>query len=114
MSASTPKHVLSDIWRAAGHPEAALGAVDLTGNEPVLPSSFRVGTAAQATIAAAALAASELWRLRRDRIPQRTVLAHRWKAPVRVSRPDRGTVSLRRRPLGAASHQFAASSRWGP
>jgi len=64
MTASTPKHVLSEIWRAAGHPEAALDAVDLTGNEPVLPSSFRVGTAAQATIAAAALAASELWRLR--------------------------------------------------
>ena len=67
MTASTPKHVLSDIWRAAGHPEAALAAVDLTGNEPVLPSSFRVGTAAQATIAAAALAASELWRLRTGR-----------------------------------------------
>jgi crotonobetainyl-CoA:carnitine CoA-transferase CaiB-like acyl-CoA transferase len=67
MTASTPRHVLSDIWRAAGHPEAALDAVDLTGNEPVLPSSFRVGTAAQATIAAAALAASELWRLRTGR-----------------------------------------------
>ena len=67
MTASTPKHVLSEIWRAAGHPEAALAAVDLTGNEPVLPSSFRVGTAAQATIAAAALAASELWRLRTGR-----------------------------------------------
>src|SRR5262249_37653925 len=67
MTASTPKHVLSEIWRAAGHPEAALDAVDLTGNEPVLPSSFRVGTAAQATIAAAALAASELWRLRTGR-----------------------------------------------
>jgi crotonobetainyl-CoA:carnitine CoA-transferase CaiB-like acyl-CoA transferase len=67
MTASSPKHVLSEIWRAAGHPEAALGAVDLTGDEPVLPSSFRVGTAAQATIAAAALAASELWRLRTSR-----------------------------------------------
>src|SRR5262245_65444890 len=67
MTASTPRHVLSEIWRAAGHPEAALDAVDLTGNEPVLPSSFRVGTAAQATIAAAALAASELWRLRTGR-----------------------------------------------
>jgi len=67
MTASTAKHVLSDIWRAAGHPEAALETVDLTGSEPVLPSSFRVGTAAQTTIAAAALAASELWRLRTGR-----------------------------------------------
>ncbi len=67
MTASTAKHVLSDIWRAAGHPEAALETVDLTGSEPVLPSSFRVGTAAQTTIAAAALAASGLWRLRTGR-----------------------------------------------
>ena len=67
MTASTAKHVLADIWRAAGHAEAALETVDLTGSEPVLPSSFRVGTAAQTTIAAAALAASELWRLRTGR-----------------------------------------------
>src|SRR5205807_3272165 len=67
MTASSPRHVLAGIWRAAGHPEAALETVALTGSEPVLPSSFRVGTAAQATIAAAALAASELWRLRTGR-----------------------------------------------
>jgi len=67
MTASTAKHVLADIWRAAGHAEAALETVDLTGSEPVLPSSFRVGTAAQTTIAAAALAANELWRLRTGR-----------------------------------------------
>src|SRR5215471_19143627 len=67
MTASLSRHALGEIWHAAGHDEAALAAVDLTGNEPVLPSSFRVGTAAQATIAAAALAASELWRLRTGR-----------------------------------------------
>src|SRR5262245_61421110 len=108
MTASTPKHVLSEIWRAAGHPEAALDAVDLTGNEPVLPSSFRVGTAAQATIAAAALAASELWRLRtggsqRVSVDMRNAAiefrSERYllvdgKPPVGVSRPDRGTLSL--------------------
>ena len=67
MTAPSAKQVVSDIWRDAGHPETALEAVELTGTEPVLPSSFRVGTAAQATIAAAALAASELWRLRTGR-----------------------------------------------
>jgi len=50
--------------------------VDLPGAEPVLPSSFAIGTAAQASIAAAALAAAELWRLRtgerqRVRVPMR-------------------------------------------
>jgi len=65
MAAANPKNALAALWRAADAPEAALAAVELTGAEPVLPSSFAVGTAAQATIAAAALAAGELWRLRK-------------------------------------------------
>src|SRR5438876_8389065 len=67
MTAPNPKKILAALWRAGGHPEAALDAIELTGVEPVLPSSFAVGTAAQATIGAAALAAGELWRLRTGR-----------------------------------------------
>jgi crotonobetainyl-CoA:carnitine CoA-transferase CaiB-like acyl-CoA transferase len=59
--------VLADLWRSAGHDDAALRQIQFTGAEPVLPSSFAVGTAAQATIGAAALAAAELWRLRGGR-----------------------------------------------
>ena len=51
---------LVPIWRAAGLPAATLQQLSLTGHEPVLPSSFAVGTAAQTTLAAAALAATEL------------------------------------------------------
>ena len=58
---------LADLWSLAGCDPAALGRMELTGHEPVLPSIFRVGTAAQASIGAAALAASELWRLRTGR-----------------------------------------------
>jgi crotonobetainyl-CoA:carnitine CoA-transferase CaiB-like acyl-CoA transferase len=67
MSAPVPANVLAGLWRAAGHDDAALNAIALTGAEPVLPSSFAVGTAAQASIAAAALAAGELWWLRTGR-----------------------------------------------
>ena len=67
MTAPDSKHVLASLWRFAGQPAEALDAVDLTGSEPVLPSSFAVGTAAQTTIAASALAAAELWRLRTGR-----------------------------------------------
>jgi crotonobetainyl-CoA:carnitine CoA-transferase CaiB-like acyl-CoA transferase len=67
MTAPDPKKVLAAVWRAAANPEAALGAIELSGAEPVLPSSFAIGIAAQATIAAAALAADELWRLRTGR-----------------------------------------------
>jgi crotonobetainyl-CoA:carnitine CoA-transferase CaiB-like acyl-CoA transferase len=66
-SAASSKDVLAALWRNAGQPDAALAAVDLTGAEPVLPSTFAVGTVAQSTIAASALAASELWRLRTGR-----------------------------------------------
>jgi crotonobetainyl-CoA:carnitine CoA-transferase CaiB-like acyl-CoA transferase len=60
----TPREILSDLWRLAGGEPSALDAVTLTGAEPILPSSFRVGAAAQAPVAAAALAAADIWRLR--------------------------------------------------
>src|SRR5438477_1642836 len=58
---------LAQLWQAAGQPAEALSRIKLTGAEPALPSSFAIGTAAQAIIAAAALAAAELWRLRTGR-----------------------------------------------
>jgi crotonobetainyl-CoA:carnitine CoA-transferase CaiB-like acyl-CoA transferase len=59
--------VLRRLWLAAGGDAAVLHNVALSGADPVLPSSFRVGTAAQATIAAAGLAAAEVWRHRTRR-----------------------------------------------
>ncbi len=67
MPAPNATEVLAGLWRGAGFDDAALRHVAFTGAEPVLPSSFAVGTAAQATIGAAALAAAELWRLRGGR-----------------------------------------------
>jgi crotonobetainyl-CoA:carnitine CoA-transferase CaiB-like acyl-CoA transferase len=59
--------VLRDLWLAAGGEPEALANVALTGADPALPSSFRVGTAAQAVIAAAGLAAASIWRQRSGR-----------------------------------------------
>jgi crotonobetainyl-CoA:carnitine CoA-transferase CaiB-like acyl-CoA transferase len=67
MPVPDPVYVLTELWRAAGFDDAALRNVTFTGDEPVLPSSFAVGTAAQATIGTVALAAAELWRLRTGR-----------------------------------------------
>ena len=67
------KAALASLWRLAGQPDAAVDAVTLTGAEPALPSSFAIGTAAQASIAASALAAAELWRLRSGRRQQVSV-----------------------------------------
>ena len=55
-----PSRALESLWRDAGLPVASLAHATLTGTEPVLPSSFAVGTAAQASFAAAALAAAEI------------------------------------------------------
>jgi crotonobetainyl-CoA:carnitine CoA-transferase CaiB-like acyl-CoA transferase len=51
---------LGPIWRAAGLPVDALNHVTPTGADPVLRSSFAVGSAAQASLAAAALAATQI------------------------------------------------------
>jgi crotonobetainyl-CoA:carnitine CoA-transferase CaiB-like acyl-CoA transferase len=60
----SPRDILSDIWLAAGGEPSALDRVRLTGEEPQLPSSFRVAAAAQASIAATGLAAAQIWKLR--------------------------------------------------
>src|SRR5260370_42443107 len=67
---SSPGNTLAAIWRAGEHAAEALEMVELTGAEPMLPSSFAVGTLAQTTIAAAALAAGEGWRVRDRRRPR--------------------------------------------
>src|SRR5437762_1468952 len=60
----TPREILAGLWTSAGGDPGALEAVTLTGEEPQLPSSFRVAAAAQIVIAAAAMAAAQIWRLR--------------------------------------------------
>ncbi len=55
---------LASIWQLGEGPADALERVTLAGREPQLPSSFKVGVAAQSTLAAATLVASEVWRLR--------------------------------------------------
>ncbi len=70
---TSPVDALTALWRHAGGDPAALQSVALTGADPVLPSTFAIGTAAQATIAASALAAAEVWRLRGGRHQQVSV-----------------------------------------
>src|SRR5256886_3891546 len=61
----SPREILNDVWTSIGGDAAALEAVKLTGEEPQLPSSFRVAAAAQASVAATGLAAAEIWKLRK-------------------------------------------------
>jgi crotonobetainyl-CoA:carnitine CoA-transferase CaiB-like acyl-CoA transferase len=86
MPSCDPKSVVRDIWAAVGGPEEALSSVTLTGDDPVLPSSFRIGLCAQASIAAAGLAAAWLWQLTTGRCQQVSVAARHAAAEFRSER----------------------------
>jgi crotonobetainyl-CoA:carnitine CoA-transferase CaiB-like acyl-CoA transferase len=74
---ASPRDILSAIWSAAGGAPSALANVTLTGDEPMLPSSFRVAAAAQASIAAAGLAAAQIRQSRSGQSQQVSVdMAH--------------------------------------
>jgi crotonobetainyl-CoA:carnitine CoA-transferase CaiB-like acyl-CoA transferase len=60
----SPREILASLWTSTGGDPSALDAVTLTGDEPQLPSSFRLAAAAQAGIATAGLAAAQIWQLR--------------------------------------------------
>ncbi|KRQ97624.1 CoA transferase [Bradyrhizobium valentinum] len=66
----SPREILSDIWTSTGGEASALDAVTLTGDEPQLPSSFRVAAAAQVSVAATGLAAAEIWKMRSGQAQQ--------------------------------------------
>jgi hypothetical protein len=64
MALATPTEILASLWHQAGLSPAAMPEVVLGGAEPALPSSFRVGAAAQASIAASGAAAAAIWQRR--------------------------------------------------
>ena len=69
----SPREILRDIWTAAGGEASALDVLTLTGDEPQLPSSFRVAAAAQVSVAATGLAAAEIWKMRSGQAQDVTV-----------------------------------------
>jgi crotonobetainyl-CoA:carnitine CoA-transferase CaiB-like acyl-CoA transferase len=69
----SPLEILRDIWTSAGGETSALDALTLTGDEPQLPSSFRVAAAAQTSVAATGLAAAEIWKMRSGQVQDVTV-----------------------------------------
>src|SRR5262245_60936440 len=77
---------LAGLWAMGGGEPSALARVTLRGDDPVLPTDFRIGTAASAAIAAGALAADELRRRRTGRGQQVSV---DMRAAVAASRSER-------------------------
>jgi crotonobetainyl-CoA:carnitine CoA-transferase CaiB-like acyl-CoA transferase len=86
MNAMTSELALKHIWTTAGCDPTALKSVSLAGTDPGLPSVYRVGTLASATIAAAGLAAAEYRRLRTGHRQHVTVEMRRALASFRSER----------------------------
>ncbi|MCX4153456.1 MULTISPECIES: CoA transferase [Paraburkholderia] len=82
----TPELALKHIWMTAQCDPTALRSVSLPGTDPGLPSVYRVGALAQATIAASGLAAAEYHRLRTGRRQHVTVEMRRALASFRSER----------------------------
>lgn len=82
----TPAQALGAIWREAAMPDEPLGWLALSGVDPALPSSFRVGTAAQVSIALAAVAAAQLWHMRTGRAQHVAVDMHHAAVEFRSER----------------------------
>ncbi len=65
--------ILAGLWQTVGLPPEPLEMVTLTGRDPALPSSFRVGALAQVSIAAVACAANAIWQARTGRLQRVSV-----------------------------------------
>ena len=109
MSPPDPKTVIAGLLHTAGLDEATLNDVSLSGSEPVLPSSFATGTAAQATVAASALAAANLWRLRSGKRQHVSVDMRHAAIEFRSERYLRSTAS-RTRNITTTSPGFIAAA----
>ncbi len=81
-----PSGALQSLWQQAGGDPAALADIHFTNPDAQLPSVFAVGTLAASTIAAQALVAAELWRLRSGRRQSVQVDARRALAMFRSER----------------------------
>jgi len=55
---------IRSLWKFSKLENACLDRISLTGSEPILPSVYKTGVAAQSTIAAAAAAAAKIWESR--------------------------------------------------
>lgn len=107
MTSPSVTDILAALWAGAGGDATALERLSLTAEEPALPSSFRVGALAQASIAAAALAACEIWRQRTGRIQHVGVDMRHAAAEFRSERYAR----LADAPPGAAWDKIAGVYR---
>ena len=94
---------LSTILSAAGWDTQRASEVEVTGGrDPILPTSFRIGETAAASLGAVALAVSDIWKLRTGHSQDIKVNVRRATASLRSSRymtMDGAPVAAERTPV---------------
>ncbi len=97
------RDALSTLFPLAGWDDKRAGEVEFTGDtDPILPTPFRIGETAAASLAAVGLAVSDIWKLRTGRGQQVGVDVRRATASLRSSRymtRDGESIAAERHPL---------------
>ena len=110
MSADT----LSTLLPITGWDASRASEVEFCGGaDPILPTPFRIGETAAASLAAVGLAASDLWELRTGRRQQIAINARHATASLRSSK----YMTMHGKPAGAERHPImgvypAKNGRW--
>ena len=105
---------LSTLLPIAGWDASRLSEVEICGgDDPILPTPFRIGETAAASLAAGGLAASDLWELRGGRRQEIGVNTRRATASLRSGK----YVTVDGKPAGAERHPLmgvypARDGRW--
>ena len=105
---------LSTLLPIAGWDRTRASEVEIHGGtDPILPTPFRIGETAAASLAAVGLAASDLWKLRAGRAQQVSVDTRHATASLRSSK----YMTLDGKPAGAERHPImgvypARAGRW--
>ena len=97
------KDTLSTLTAVAGWDDARANDVEFSGGaDPILPTPFRIGETAAASLAAVGLAVSDIWRLRTGRGQDIGVDVRRATASLRSSKymmQDGQSIAAERHPL---------------
>src|SRR6516162_711029 len=64
---SEPDVALSEIIKSVGDVPPSVANARIIGDDPVIPTRYRIGAAGSAAIAAAGLAAASIWEIRTGR-----------------------------------------------
>ena len=108
------RELLESLMAIPGWERARAGGVEFTGGgDPILPTPFRIGETASASLGAVGLAVSDLWELRTGRRQEIGVDARRATASLRSSRYMRldGAPAAGERPSVMGVYQ-AKNGRW--